>query len=95
MSGSAQLLRLHLLLESTALLRVFDRLGVLGLVPRAMEFRRDEDGQGRLSLDLDLLPAHQPENLMARLGQIEVVVSVERASEPITWSAAHGGSTAR
>ncbi len=88
MSGPAQLLRLHILLESVALLRVFDRLSVLGLVPRAMEFRKGEKGEGRLALELDPLEPHMAESLLARLGQIPAVISVESEDPALPASAA-------
>jgi len=76
MSGSAQILRLQLHLESMTLSRVLDRLAVLGLVPRVVAFRRGTDGQGRLRLTLDAMAPPQAANLIARLEQIPAVVVV-------------------
>lgn len=91
MSRSAPLVRLHLLLDSQGLSRALDRLTVLGIVPRKLEFRRAENGLGRLVLDLDTVPTDAVPSLMARLEQIPAVAAVQRGS--LSMSVSHRHST--
>ncbi len=76
MSASAQIVRLHIVLEPAGLLRIVDRLVVLDLMPQRLSFRVRKSGAATLIVQLDSLDAARQENLIARLEQIPAVTSV-------------------
>ncbi len=77
MSASAQFLRLHILLEPPAVIRVLDRLAVLGIAPHRMAFRQTAAGDGILLLQLTGVSEPCGESLVLRLEQIPAVQAVK------------------
>jgi hypothetical protein len=76
MSTTPRPVRLRILLEPAGLLRVLDRLSVLGLVPHRLLFRSRDVHESTLWLELDPLDVEACRTLTARIEQIPTVASV-------------------
>jgi hypothetical protein len=76
MSAPAQALRLHILMEPPDLVRVFDHLRVVGLIPQWSLFRCRDERRAFLVVHLRAVDDHHAEFLVARLRQIPTVLVV-------------------
>lgn len=70
------MLRLHLRLEQGALASVFDGISALGVSPRTLIFRKEEDGSGALFLELDAMDQSDSDRFLHQLRQMPAIRSV-------------------
>ncbi len=70
------MLRLHLRLEQGTLAPMLDRISTLGVSPRTLIFRKEEDGSGALFLELDAAEQSDGDHLVRQLRQMPMVRSV-------------------
>jgi hypothetical protein len=73
MSDPAQIVRVHICLEWSGVVRVLDRLSVLGHVPKRMVFVQSSVAEGQLRLELGLQTEAQAVSLIERLEQMPAV----------------------